>query len=237
LASATVAEQAALAGYDFVVIDGEHSPADRLTQQVLAQAIRAGGSSSILRLASDDPTLIGQALDLGVDGVMIPGVSSAAQAEAIAQAALYPPRGRRGNGALVSRAAGYGLFVQPYLKRANDELLLAVMLESRAGAAAAAAIASVTGIDLVVVGVFDLSGDMGIPGEFEHPRFRQTMSDLERDVAAAGKALGTVVYPGTTITDLLARGHRMITLGADTLLLGRAMTEQLASRPQGTEER
>ncbi|MGE0801729.1 MAG: HpcH/HpaI aldolase/citrate lyase family protein [Lautropia sp.] len=230
LAAPTVAEMAALAGYDFVVIDGEHAPADRLTLQTLAMAIRSGGSASILRLATDDPALIGQALDLGVDGIMVPGVHDAEQAARIAAAALYPPRGRRGNGALVARAAGYGLATGPYLARANDDLLLAVMLESRAGAEAAGRIAAVDGIDAIVVGAFDLSGDLGIPGAFEHPLFRAAMAGIERDVAAAGKALGSVVYPGTSVADLLDRGHRMITLGADTLLLARAIEAQLATR-------
>ena len=83
--------------------------------------------------------------------------------------------------------------------------------------------------DAVVVGVFDLSADLGVTAQFDHPDFVAVMRDLEKAVTAEGKTLGTVLYPGTTLPELLERGHRFITLGADTLLLGRAMREQLAS--------
>ncbi len=226
LASPQVAEFAALAGYDFVVVDAEHGPGDHLAHQSILQAIAAGGSTSMLRVASSDPIAIGKALDGGTDLLLVPGIASPDEARAVVQAALYPPVGRRGNGTLVARASAYGLDAD-YGARYNDEAFVAVMIESRAGAAAAGAIAAVDGIDAIVVGVFDLSADLGIIAQFDHPTFVAVLDALERAVVAEGKILGTVLYPGATVGALMARGHRLITLGADTLLLGRAMRGQL----------
>lgn len=229
LASPQVAEMAALAGYDVVVVDAEHGPGDSLAHQAILQAIAAGGATSMLRVAANDPIRIGQALDAGARMLLVPGVATPDEARAVAAAALYPPRGRRGNGTLVARAASYGLAARDFDRRANDDAFVAVMIESREGARNAAAIAAVDGIDAVVVGVFDLSADLGKTACFDDPEFVAVLRRLENDVAATGKLLGTVLYPGTTLPDLVARGHRLITLGADTLLLGRAMSEQLAS--------
>ncbi|WP_345816482.1 aldolase/citrate lyase family protein [Paraburkholderia sp. PREW-6R] len=228
-ASPQVAEMAALAGYDIVIVDAEHGPGDTLSHQAIMQAINAGGAAAMLRVASNDAVLIGKALDAGADMLLVPGVNSADEARAVARAALYPPAGKRGNGTLVARASGYGLMAQGYDSRYNNDAFVSVMIESRQGASNARAIAAVEGIDAVVVGVFDLSADMGVTAQFDHPDFIAAMRDLEKAVAAEGKALGTVLYPGTTLADLLERGHRLITLSADTLLLGRAMREQLAS--------
>ena len=227
LASPQVAEMAALAGYDLAIIDAEHGPGNGLAYQAMLQAIAAGGGTSMIRIGGRDAATIGAALDLGPDAVMVPGIDTAEQARAVVDAARYPPAGRRGNGTLLARASGYGLCAREQFASGNPELVLAVMIESQLGARNAAEIAAVEGIDAIVVGVFDLTGDQGIAGQFEHPTFQAIMAGIERDVRAQGKALGTVVYPGTNLIQLVARGHRLITLGADTLLLGRAMREQL----------
>lgn len=229
LASQSVAELAALAGYEIVIIDAEHGPGDALSHQSIMQAVAAGGAATMLRVASNDAVQIGKALDAGADMLLVPGINGPEKARAVAAAALYPPLGRRGNGTLVARASDYGLSAMGYDRRYNEEAFVAVMIESRAGALNAGAIAAVEGIDAVVVGVFDLSADMGITAQFDHPEFNETMSGIEHAVKAQGKVLGTVLYPGATVAGLLARGHQLITLGADTLLLGRAMREQLVN--------
>ncbi|MCP2091918.1 UNVERIFIED_ORG: 4-hydroxy-2-oxoheptanedioate aldolase [Paraburkholderia sediminicola] len=228
-AAPQIAELAAMAGYDIVIVDAEHGPGDTSTHQAIMQAVNAGGAAAMMRVASNDAVQIGKALDAGADMLLVPGIAGPDEARAVVQAALYPPAGRRGNGTLVARASGYGLMAAGFDTRYNNEAFVGVMIESRASALNAGAIAAVEGIDAIVVGVFDLSADLGCTAQFDHPEFMQVMRDLERAVSAEGKTLGTVLYPGTTVSDLLSRGHRLITLGADTILLGRAMRDQLAS--------
>lgn len=227
LASPAVAELAALAGYHAIVIDDEHGAGDRPTHLAIAQAVAAGGAACLVRLASHDPIAIGQALDIGVDGLLIPGVDDAAQAQALVRACRYPPRGQRGSGVGVARASGYGLFAKEYAQHADEGVFLCAIVESACGIEQVRAIAEVDGIDAIVVGVHDLAGDLGCAGDVEHAKVREALAHAEAAVLAAGKTIGTVVHPGATAAQLLARGHRFITLGADTRLLGMAMRKQL----------
>lgn len=232
LASATVAELAGLAGYDVVIVDDEHGASDAHAHLALFQAIAAGGAASLVRLASQDPVIIGRTLDLGADGVLIPGVHSAEAARAMVRACRYPPEGMRGNGLGIARASGYGMFAERYGGDANNGLFISVMIESVRGVEQAAEIAAVDGIDAVVVGVHDLAMDMGLPGEVAHTDVQQALARTEQAVLGAGKVLGTVVHPGATVAQLYGRGHRFITLGADTRLLYRAMQDQLEICPR-----
>jgi 4-hydroxy-2-oxoheptanedioate aldolase len=232
LANPAVAELAALAGYDIVIVDDEHGAGDRPVHMAIAQAVAAGGAACFMRLASHDPLAIGQALDLGMDGLMIPGVHNAAQAAAVVRACRYPPLGRRGYGLSVARASGYGLFARRYGDSAADLLFLTAMIESAQGVAEASEIARVDGIDAVIVGVQDLAADLGVPSDVAHPVVQQALAQVEAAVLAAGKTIGTVVHAGVTVHQLIERGHRFITLGADTRLLGAAMHQQLEGCPQ-----
>ena len=231
LASTTAAELAALAGYDAVIIDDEHGPGGRSTHLAIAQAVAAGGAACMMRLASQDPVAISQALDLGMDGLIVPGVESGAQAAEVVKACCFPPHGSRGYGLGMARAAGYGLFVKDYDASVRDGIFLAVIIESGAGVEQARAIASTPGVDVVIVGLQDLSADLGVPGDTGHPSVRNALASVEAEVLACGKAIGTVVHPGATLAQLLDRGHRFITLGADTRLLGEAMRRQLDACP------
>lgn len=234
LASPAAAEMAALAGYDVVIIDDEHGPSGRDGLLALAQAIAAGGAASLLRMASHAPLAIGQALDLGIDGLIFSGVESVEQAVALVAATRYPPLGIRGNGVGIARASGYGLFADRYRAQAAEGPFVCAIVESRRGVEAARAIAAVDGIDAIVVGIHDLSGDLGVPGNVVHPSVQEALSRVEQDVVAVGKAVGTITHPGADVAALLARGHRFITLGADTRLLGAAMRAQLEACTVGT---
>ncbi len=227
LASPAAAELAALAGYDVVILDDEHAPIGRDALFGLVQAIAAGGAASVLRIASQDPIAIGQALDLGIDGLIFSGVHDATDATRLVAATRYPPAGIRGHGLGVARASGYGLFVERYRAMAKDGPFVAAIVESARGVAHAAAIAAVDGIDAIVVGIHDLAGDLGAQGNVLDPSVQAALASVERDVLAAGKVVGTIIHSGADVAALLARGHRFITLGADTRLLGAAMRAQL----------
>jgi 4-hydroxy-2-oxoheptanedioate aldolase len=231
-ASPLVAELLGLVGYDFVLIDGEHGPGDVMTHLAQIQAIQATPAMAMLRVAVNDPTHFKRALDIGVEGVMVPNVSSAEEAASAVAACRYPDRGKRGFAAPILRAANFGLATEEYVAKAADELLIAVQIETLAGAANAAEIAAVDGVDIVFIGPNDLSGDLGALGRFDHPDFVNAVAAIEAGVKSAGKVLGCLPYPGADVAELHRRGHRFITSGADIALLREAALAQIRSLPR-----
>lgn len=236
LCSPAAAELAALAGYDAIILDDEHGFGDRSLHLSLAQGVAAGGAACLMRLASHDPLAIGQALDLGVDGILVPGIATGEEAAAAVRASRYPPAGTRGYGLSMARASGYGLFPRNYDASVGDGVFVAAIIESAQGVEHAAAIAGTPGIDAVILGMQDLTADMGLLGEFHHARVIDAVASVEAAVLAAGKALGGAVHNGTTLEELIARNYRFVTLGVDTRLLGLAMRRQLAECPQLARE-
>ncbi len=228
LAHPQVAEMIGLAGYDFVVIDGEHGPGGARDHLACLQAVAATPASAILRVASNDAVALKKALDLGAEGVLVPDVSTVEEAQAAVAACLYPPRGRRGFSAATVRASDYGLSLERYLADDGAELLICLMIESAKGVANAPGIAAVEGVDVVQIGPFDLSCDLGIPGQFEHPKFTEAIAAVEAAARAAGKALGGVPLPGLALESMAERGYRFITLGADVPMLGEALRARLS---------
>ncbi|MDJ0926674.1 MAG: aldolase/citrate lyase family protein [Gammaproteobacteria bacterium] len=223
LAHPPVAEMIGQAGFDFVVIDGEHGQGGMGEHLNCLQAVAATPATAIFRVAANDPVRLKRVLDLGVEGVLIPDVSTAAEAEAAVAACQYPPRGKRGFSAPTARAADYSYAVERYLADDGSELLICPMIETARGIENAAAIAAVEGVDVVQIGPFDLSYDLGIPGQFDHPDFLAAVVELEAAANAAGKILGGVPLPGAALDDILQRGYRFITLGADVPLLAEAL--------------
>jgi 4-hydroxy-2-oxoheptanedioate aldolase len=232
LASPLVAELLGLVGYDFVLIDGEHGPGDVMTNLSQIQAIQATPAMAMLRVAANDPVQLKRALDIGVEGVMVPSVSSAAEAAAAVASCRYPNAGKRGFAAPVLRAANFGLATADYVAKAADELLIVVQIETLAGAANAAEIAAVEGVDAVFIGPNDLSGDLGALGQFDHPDFVKAVAAIEAGVKSAGKVLGCLPYPGSDPAELHRRGHRLICSGADIALLRDAALAQLRGLPR-----
>jgi 4-hydroxy-2-oxoheptanedioate aldolase len=230
LAHPQVAEMIGLAGYDFVCIDGEHGPGGLHDHLACLQAVAATQATAILRVASNDPVALKRALDLGIEGVLIPDISTAEEARAAVAACLYPPRGMRGFSAATARASDYCLNVKQYLADDGAELLLCLMIESAKGVENVGEIAAVEGVDVIQLGPFDLTYDLGIPGQFEHPRFLEAMAKVEASVKAAGKILGGVPLPGLPLQTILDRGYRFITIGADVPIFSEVLRMRLPVR-------
>jgi 2-keto-3-deoxy-L-rhamnonate aldolase RhmA len=224
LAHPLVAEMIGLAGYDFIVIDGEHGPGGMSGHLACLQAVASTPATAILRVAENDMTLIKRALDLGVEGLLIPDIGTEQEAAAAVAACFYPPRGRRGFSAATVRASDYSLCLDKYLAGGGSELLVCLMIESANGVRNVRKIAAVDGVDVIQVGPFDLSYDLGIPGQFEHPKYLKAMDKIEAAVLGAGKILGGVPLPGLSLETVLDRGYRFITLGADIPVLAKALT-------------
>lgn len=229
LASPLVTELAGLAGYDWILLDGEHGPGDHAALLACLQAAAATGMTAITRVAANDPVLLKRVLDLGVEGVVIPDVRNAEEASAAVAACRYPPRGRRGFAAGMIRAADYGLATAEYVAGQAEELLVVALIESEEGAANAAAIAAIEGIDVIQAGPNDLSGDLGILGRFEHPRYLEAVAAIEAGARAAGKPMGGGAYPGMSLPEAMRRGYLLISAAVDVGLLRDALVGQLKS--------
>lgn len=229
LAHAALAEMIGLAGFDFVLIDGEHGQGDHQTHLDCLRAVAGTPAHSLMRVESSDRTVIKRALDLGVEGIMVPNVRTAEQAREIVASCRYPPAGARGYAAAGVRASDYGFQSERYMKDYASELLIAIMIEDRSGVENAAAIAAVEGIDVMQVGANDLSYDLGIPERFDHPDLLDALLRIEHAAQQHGKALGGAPLPGSSPAALAKRGYRLLTVGRDVTLFAQALTAAKAA--------
>lgn len=214
LGSADIAEILAGAGFDFLVVDLQHTATDLGAAAEIFRVVEGQGSHPLVRLPGQDPDLIGRLLDAGAHGIVVPNVRSAEQAQAAVHACCYPPQGRRGVG--LYRAQGYGHAFEDYRQAAAAGILVIAQIECRRGIAAAAEIAGVEGIDALMVGPYDLSADLGTPGDFESPAFRGSLS-LLHELAGSGVVLGFhIVEPSPTQLDQRRReGYRLLVYSVD----------------------
>src|SRR5215813_11030071 len=182
-----VVEILAQAGFDYLLIDGEHAPINPSELVPLALAAERRGCPIIYRVQTNSADLIKAALDVGVDGLMVPMVETAAEAAAVVAAAKYPPQGRRGMGPW--RAANYYMDFQSYIASANERTAIVVQIESAGAVERAAEIAAVPGIDALFVGPADLAGSLGLPVGSTDAR----MIEALKRVVAAGQSVGRCV--------------------------------------------
>ena len=218
-----VAEILALTGFDFLVFDQEHGFGDPEKLALQLQAISATETTSIVRVPWNDAVYLKRVLDAGVEGVMVPSVETADEAEDAAASCRYPPIGRRGSAIGSVRASNYGL-VGDYGESAADNLLVICQIESAKAVENIDAIAAVQGIDLLFIGPFDLSGSLGYMGNVSHPKVAAMISEAERGIRAGGKAIGTVPHPGKTWRDMFDLGYDMVNAGGDVRCLREAGT-------------
>src|SRR5262249_25385412 len=185
-----IAMIAAACGFDTVYIDLEHNPTSLETAAGVCVAALGMGITPIARVTSHDPHDATRILDCGAQGVMVPHVQNAAEAEAIVAACRYAPRGHRsafGSGP----ALGYAALRQAQVcRRLNEETLLIAMIETPQAVEQAAAIAAIDGIDALHIGASDLSTEMGIPGQYRHQRMRAAFETVAEAARAHGKAMG-----------------------------------------------
>src|SRR5580658_4883904 len=168
LADPICAEICAGAGFDWLLIDGEHAPNDVRSVLAQLQAVAPYRARPVVRPVSGDVNLIKQLLDIGAQTLLIPMVESAGQARQLVSAMRYPPEGIRGVGAALARAARWDR-IPDFVHKANAEMCLLVQVESRKGLDSLEAIAAVEGVDGVFIGPADLAASMGYPGNPRHP--------------------------------------------------------------------
>jgi len=206
-------------GFDALLIDHEHSPGGIETAVAQLRAASAGDATILARLPENRATHVKRLLDIGVEGVLAANVEQIAEIQEVAAAAYYPPIGNRGAHFTVSRAAGWGADTERYMRHAAEQTLVIAMIESAAGVDAIPAMAKVGNVDMFFIGPLDLSGSIGVMGDYADPAFVELLFAAERRISESGVALGGAAMPGHGVSDLFARGYRFVTATSDVSIL------------------
>ena len=216
---ASLAEVLGYQGWDFFLFDAEHSTLEPRDCEELVRVAELRGVTPIVRVPTNQPHVILRFLDIGAQGIQVPMVNSAAQAESAVRAIKFSPRGARGLAG--SRAAGYGQ-TEPfneYVTTANAEILLIVQVETAEALPQVSEIARVDGVDMVFIGPSDLSLSLGVPGQPQHPRVREATERIAAEVAKAGKLLGAFASTAESAREWRQRGARYVVCNLESVLL------------------
>lgn len=218
---AVALEIAASAGFDWIVVDGEHGPIGPHDVLPALQVLAAyPGTSAVVRPAANDPVTIKRLLDMGAQTLLVPMVSTPEEAEAAAAAMRYAPEGVRGL-AGIQRASRWGR-VPDYAARAHEELCLIVQVETAEGLANLEGIAATPGVDAVFVGPADLGASLGHADKPDHPEVRAAISDAIARLRAAGTPAGIIATDPEAVRAHMAAGTAFTAAGVDAMLLAQA---------------
>jgi len=211
--SPALVEMFGYAGFDFVIVDREHGAASLETLENCVRAAEAAGIEALVRIPSGTPSDILSALETGASGIVVPHVKDAAQAEAIASAAIYPPDGTRGF-ATTTRAGRHGFVtIDEHFERARRKVLVMAQIEDAEALPNVQAIASTRGVDAAFIGPADLAMSMGHKAQMDHPAVQSAIDGILDDIAAAGNAMAAAFAPNKeAVVALAARGVRAICL-------------------------
>ncbi len=229
------AELCATAGFDWVLIDGEHGPNDIHTILGQLQAAAAYPTHPVVRVVEGQTALIKQMLDLGAQTLLVPMVDTAEQARALVAATRYPPQGVRGIGSAVARVSRWA--ARPdYLNEANDEVCLLVQAETVTALKNLEAICAVDGVDGIFIGPADLAASMGHRGKPGHPEVQAAIEQAMRTIIASGKAAGTLTSDPALARRYLDLGCTFVATGVDILLFANAARKLAATFIGGAAE-
>lgn len=226
LSSAFAVEVVAGAGYDWLLLDTEHSPGDPLTVLGQLQVVAGYAPSAVVRPAANDVVLIKRFLDAGAQTLLIPYVQDAAEAAAAVAATRYPPEGIRGVSAL-TRATRFGR-EKDYFATAAQQICVIPQIETAEALENLEAIAAVEGVDALFVGPADLAASLGFGAEQTHPALRATVIETIGRIHAAGKPAGLLTGDAVLQKMALEAGIDFLAVGVDAGILARASEALLA---------
>lgn len=215
-----VAEILSNAGFDWLVIDIEHNPIDISMVQTLITTIQSKGVAALVRVNKNEEVVIKHVLDAGADGIIVPMICSKEDAIQAVDYAKYPPIGKRGVG--LARAQQYGTGFESYKKWVAEDLVVIAQIEHIDGINNLEEIISVDGIDGSIIGPYDLSGSMGMPGEFEKPVVKEALKRYIDICQKHGFPMGfhVVNTDPAKIQEKIDEGYRFIAYGTDFLFMG-----------------
>lgn len=219
--SPLIAEAVGWCGFDWAIVDGEHSPVDVMDVAQLLQALAATPTAPIVRVAWNDPVLVKRVLDAGAPTLLFPFIQSAEEAARAVAATRYPPQGIRGMAGL-TRASRFGA-VPDHFRTANSRIGVVAQIETPAALERLEEIAAVEGVDALFIGPTDLSGAMGHAGNGQHPQVQAALQEALRRCQAAGKPLGTLAPTPEAALAFRDAGFGFVAIGSDLgMLTGQA---------------
>ncbi|WP_454725311.1 MULTISPECIES: 4-hydroxy-2-oxoheptanedioate aldolase [Cupriavidus] len=221
MASPYLAEVSATAGFDWLLIDGEHAPNELGGILHALQAVAPYPSQPVVRAVAGETPLIKQLLDIGARSLLVPMVDTAEQAAALVAATRYPPQGIRGVGSAIARASRWNARTD-YLAVADDEICLLVQAETVTALRNLEAICAVDGVDGVFIGPADLAASMGHRGNPGHPEVQAAIENAMRTIVASGKAAGTLTSDNNLARRYLELGCTFVATGVDVLVYANA---------------
>ncbi len=228
LANGYTAEIAASAGFDWLLIDGEHAPNDVRSILGQLQAVAPYAGHAVVRPVEGHVATIKQLLDIGARSLLIPMVETAEQAASLVAAVRYPPHGVRGVGSAIARVSRWNQQAD-YLERADESICMLLQVESRRGIEHLDAIAATDGVDGVFFGPADLAASLGHRGRPDTPEVQRAIEDGIARVIAAGKAPGILTTDPALARRYLRLGALFVAVGVDASLLAKATRDLAAS--------
>jgi len=228
LGHTAIAEIMAKAGFDWLVVDMEHSAITLDQAQQLMQVIELSGVTALVRVGENNPVLIKRVMDAGAHGVIVPMVNSASDAIKAVNAVKYPPIGTRGVG--LARAQGYGLHFEGYKDWVNKESIVIVQIEHIDAIKNLEEILKVEGVDAGIIGPYDLSASMGHPGDFKRIEMEEALKKFTDTCRKLKKSAGFhVVAPDSEeFKKKLGQGFNFLAFGLDTLFLAIKCKDELS---------
>jgi len=223
-------EAVAGAGFDWLLLDTEHSPNDLESLVPQLQAVAAYPSSAVVRVPWNDTVMIKRVLDIGAQSLLLPYVQNVEEARAAVAATRYPPAGVRGV-AGTTRASRFGR-VKDYARRAEEELCVLVQVETREALAHIEAIAALDGIDGIFIGPADLHASMGFIGQTAEPSVVPQIEEALRRIRRTGKAPGILTADEALARRYIEAGALFTAVGVDVSMLARE-ADKLAARFKG----
>lgn len=215
------------AGFDWLVIDIEHTTIDYAMVQMLITTIQSKGMSALIRVSKNEEVVIKRVLDAGADGIIVPLVCSKEDAEQAVAYAKYPPVGKRGVG--LARAQSYGTGFESYKKWVDENLVVIAQIEHIDGINNLAEIVTVEGIDGTIIGPYDLSGSLGIPGEYNQPIVIDALQKFKRVCKELGISMGYhVIEPDyRLVLEKQKEGYNFIAFSTDFFFMGKTATKEM----------
>lgn len=227
----TMVEVLGYAGYDYVVLDAEHGAHSFEALDTLILTAYASDITPIVRVNENSPGLIMRVLDIGAQGVLVPHIKGPEDARRAVAAALYPPDGARGIGP--NRGSQFGAIPsQEYFKSINDAVAVLLMMEEAEAVENIEAITEVKGITALSIGLSDLSGSLGVPGQADHPSVQAAVDKLMAAAARKGIPVSLSVRSVEEVREALHKGARMASIGTLETVLYQALKGWLAQVKQ-----
>jgi 2-dehydro-3-deoxyglucarate aldolase len=213
VAHPTIAEVMGQAGFEWLVVDMEHGIIGIEAVHSLVLATSTTSASPLVRVPWNEPVIIKRVLETGPTGLLIPQVNSARDVESAIRSARYPPQGIRGIGC--QRAAGFGAWFEEYLDHANEQLLMAVQVETVSALQNLTEILSVEGLDVIFIGANDLSASMGFFNQPGHPRVQEAIDRILAAGRHAGVPVGLMASDANDVKRRIKQGFQFVGVGSD----------------------